>query len=79
MATATVPVSSSDNNFETIRKMLYSKKVTVNPGKIPESPPDANDKPTKISQKNLSQRAIDFINNKKRQLENEVKRLKIKN
>ena len=80
MATATVvPVSSSDNNFETIQNMLYSKKVTVNPGEILESPPDTNDKPTKISQKNLSLRAIDFIETKKRQLENEVKRLKIKN
>ena len=60
MATATVvPVSSSDNNFETIQNMLYSKKVTVNPGEILESPPDTNDKPTKISQKNLSLRAID--------------------
>ena len=79
MATATVvPVSSSDNNFETIQNMLYSKKVTVNPGEILESPPDTNDKPIKINQ-NLSSRAIDFINKKKRQLENEVKRLKIKN
>ena len=80
MATATVvPVSSSDNNFETIQNMLYSPEVTVNPGKILESPPIANDKPIKISQKNLSTRAIDFINNTKLQLENEVKRLKIKN
>jgi hypothetical protein len=79
MATATVPVSSSDNNFETIQNMLYSnKEVTVNTGKIPESPPDANDKPIKILQKNLSQNAIDFIKNKERLIENEAKKLKIK-
>lgn len=80
MATArVVPVSSNENNFETIQNMLYSKKVTVNPGEILELPPLANDKPIKIGQKNLSSRAIDFINKKKRQLENEVKRLKVKN
>ena len=51
MATATVvPVSSSENNFETIQNMLYSPEVTVNPGEILESPPVANDKPIKISQ-----------------------------
>ena len=81
MATATtVPVSSSDNNFETIQNILYNNEVTtINPGKILESPPDANDKPIEISQKILSSSAIDFIERTKRQLENEVKRLKIKN
>ena len=80
MATATVvPVPSVENDYQTLRNLLFNNnEVTVNPGEILESPPDTNDKPIKINQ-NLSSRAIDFINKKKRQLENEVKRLKVKN
>ena len=82
MATATVvpvPVPSVENDYQTLRNFLFNNnEVTFNPGEILESPPDTNDKPIKINQ-NLSSRAIDFINKKKRQLENEVKRLKIKN
>ena len=76
--TTLVP-TSNENNFETIQNMLYSKKVTVNPGKILELPPMTNNKPTKISQEKLSSRAIDFINKKKIDIEDEVKKLKIKN
>jgi len=76
--TTLVP-TSNENNFETIQNMLYSKKVTVNPGKILELPPMTNNKPTKISQEKLSSRAIDFINKKKIVIEDEVKKLKIKN
>ena len=72
METVTVP------DFETIQDILYNNnEVTVNPGKIPELPPLANDKPTKISQKNLSSRAIDFMNKKKIDIEDEVNDLKI--
>ena len=78
MATV-VPISSNENNFETIQNILYSPEVTVNPGEFLELPSLANDKPIKISQNKISSRAIDFIEKKKRQLENEVERLKIKN
>ena len=78
MATV-VPISSNENNFETIQNILYSPEVTVNPGEFLELPSLANDKPIKISQNKISSRAIDFIEKKKRQLENEVEKLKIKN
>ena len=54
MATATtVPVSSSDNNFETIENMLYSPEMTVNPGEIIVLPPTDSNKPMKVIQKKL--------------------------
>ena len=68
--------SSSKNNFETIQNMLYSK-VTVNPGEMLELP--ANDKQIEVIQKDLSSRAVDFIERQKRLIEKEVERLKIKN
>ena len=86
MATATavpvpvpVPVPSSDNNFETIENMLYSPEMTVNPGEIIVLPPTDSNKPMKVIQKKLSPQTIRYIVKKKRQLANEVKRLKIKN
>ena len=72
-------ISSNENNFETIQKILYSPETTFNPGEIVESRYLDNDKPIEVTQENLSPSAIQYIVKKKINIRNKIKKMKIKN